>query len=130
MCTGAHSSPHLPTSATRAPFASRWRTAPTKVHWRIGSALCDRARSFWTSLCEPMGETDSQIGRPAERKRLLQRARLPLVSGKASVGILLLCLGVTALWVLPLARRFSAWVDVEIVLGLWWTVWTITLVYL
>jgi hypothetical protein len=77
-----------------------------------------------------MGDADSEIRPPAEPRRLLQRARLPLVSGRASAGILLLCLGVTALWVLPLAKRFSAWVDVEIVLGLWWAVWTITLVYL
>lgn len=77
-----------------------------------------------------MSNADPEIPPPGARPRLLQRARLPLVSGKASAAILLLCLGATALWIVPLARRFSPWIDVEIVLGLWWIVWAVTLVRL
>ncbi len=65
---------------------------------------------------------------PLERRAALVRtARLPLVSGKTSTAVLVACLVLTALLILPLARRFPPWIDVEIVLGLWWLVWVMVL---
>lgn len=73
-----------------------------------------------------MAGSDSEIPTP-RRRAFLKRARLPLVSGKTSVAVLLLCLGATAVWIIPFARKLPPWIDVEIVLALWWCVWAVTL---
>jgi hypothetical protein len=73
-----------------------------------------------------MADNDPEIPVP-KRRAFLKRARLPLVSGKTSVAVMLLCLGATAVWIIPFARKLPPWIDVEIVLALWWCVWTVTL---
>jgi hypothetical protein len=74
----------------------------------------------------PMGDlAPEEPKRP--RRPLLRRARLPIVSGKTSVAVMLLCLGTTAVWIIPFARHLPPWIDVEIVLAFWWAVWAGTL---
>lgn len=71
-------------------------------------------------------------GRPIRRpiRPASGALRLPLASGKFSAAVLALCLLVAAVVVLPLARRFPPWVDVEIVLAAWWVVWAVALAVL
>lgn len=67
---------------------------------------------------------------PHPSQRALARSvKLPLVSGKTSVFVLLASFGMTALLIVPVAGRFPPWVDVEIVLGIWWLVWLVSLSY-
>lgn len=79
-----------------------------------------------------MSEVDAPAPSSAQprRARLGRRLRLPLVSGKTSVMVLLACFLITGLLVVPLAGRFPAWIDVEILLGIWWIVWTAALTHL
>src|SRR4029077_9025632 len=64
------------------------------------------------------------------RTTLAESARLPLVSGKVSAGILVACLTLTAVLIIPLAKRFPPWIDFEIVLVGWWFVWVVALTLL
>jgi hypothetical protein len=54
---------------------------------------------------------------------------LPVVSGKATAAVLALCLGLTALIVLPLTGYFHMppWVRAELLLTVWWLVWVFAL---
>jgi hypothetical protein len=53
-----------------------------------------------------------------------------MVSGKASAAVLVVCFALTAVLIIPLARRLPPWVDFEIVLGMWWVVWAVALAVL
>jgi len=59
-----------------------------------------------------------------------ESVRVSAVSGKASAAILVACLALTAVLIIPLARRFPPWIDFEIVLVGWWLVWVIALAIL
>jgi hypothetical protein len=74
-----------------------------------------------------MGESSRDASKPTGRTPLARRAVLPLVSGKTSAALLGVCFLLTALIILPLAKRVPAWIDVEIVLGLWWAIWVVAL---
>lgn len=62
-------------------------------------------------------------GLPSLRKRL----KLPKVSGKGSVLVLVLCFAASAFIVLPLAWKQPAWIEAEVVLAAWWFVWAVFL---
>src|SRR5579871_3173068 len=64
-----------------------------------------------------------RMGLPPLRKRL----RLPKVSGKGSVVVLVLCFLASAFIVLPLAWKKPAWIEAELVLAAWWFVWAVFL---
>jgi hypothetical protein len=55
--------------------------------------------------------------------------RLPIVSGKATAAVVIVCLVLTALITVPLAGyfRMPPWIRFEIVLGVWWVIWVIAL---
>jgi hypothetical protein len=64
-----------------------------------------------------------RMGLPSLRKRL----KLPKVSGKGSVLVLVLCFAASAFIVLPLAWKKPVWIEVEVVLAAWWVVWAVFL---
>lgn len=74
-----------------------------------------------------MSDTVGEMTHPRRRRSWTKRVRLPLVSGKTSVLVLVLCFAMTGVLVVPVAGRFPAWIDFEIVLALWWVVWAVTL---
>jgi hypothetical protein len=61
---------------------------------------------------------------------LRARFRLPMVSGKTSALVLVLCFVMTAIIVVPLAWKMPAWVEAEIVVATWWGVWGVALALL
>ncbi len=63
------------------------------------------------------------------RQRLLALVRLPMASGRVSAAVLFACLVATAVLV-PMTLRLPAWIDIEIVLGLWWLIWVAALTVL
>jgi hypothetical protein len=65
---------------------------------------------------------ETQAPRKPLARRLARRMRLPRLSGKAAAAWLLVCLLLPAL-LIPAVVRLPVWVDVEIVLGVWWLVW-------
>jgi hypothetical protein len=71
-------------------------------------------------MSPPMEET--QAPRKPLARRLANRIRLPRLSGKAAAAWLVLCLLLPAV-LIPAVVRLPVWVDVEIVLGVWWLVW-------
>src|SRR5688572_2094195 len=68
----------------------------------------------------------SSTPRPPKRPRLAQRLRLPQVSGKWTVFWLLICLLITGLLIPPVLKK-PLWVELEIVVGVWWLLWGIVL---
>jgi hypothetical protein len=76
------------------------------------------------SPAERPGEAPAPRDRFA--RRLVRRARLPRLSGRASVAWLILCLLLPA-FLIPAAVRLPIWIDFEIVLGIWWLVWLLVL---
>ncbi len=77
-----------------------------------------------------MENLPSYPGTARSARTLAESARLPIVSGKVSAGILVACLVLTAVLIIPLARRFPPWIDFEIVLAGWWLVWVVALAIL
>jgi hypothetical protein len=67
-------------------------------------------------------ESASSTMRPARRGM-----RLPFLSGKSSAAVLFVCLAITAVMILPLIRKVPPWIDFEIIIAIWWVVWTIAL---
>ena len=65
---------------------------------------------------------ETQAPRQPLARRLAKRMRLPRLSGKAAAAWLLICLLLPAV-LIPAVVRLPIWVDVEIVLGVWWLVW-------
>lgn len=63
------------------------------------------------------------------RPKLRQRARLPLLSGKATALVVVLLFGLTAI-LIPVAVRLPVWIDAEIVVTAWWLIWIGVLTYL
>jgi hypothetical protein len=61
---------------------------------------------------------------------LAAQMRLPRLSGKLSAAVLVGCFALSALLVVPLARRFPPWIDFEIVVALWWLIWVVALTVL
>lgn len=72
-----------------------------------------------------MAETSS-TPQPPQRQRLSQRLRLPEVSGKWTVLWLLMCLIVTGLFI-PFVLKKPLWIELEIVVGIWWLIWGVVL---
>lgn len=67
---------------------------------------------------------------PAGKRQPLARAmKLPLVSGKVSALVLVVCFVLTAV-LIPMALRLERWLEYEIVLATWWLVWAVTLTLL
>jgi hypothetical protein len=60
----------------------------------------------------------------------LRRAALPVVSGKTSAIVLIICLILSAVIILPLSRRWPPWVEWELVFLAWWLIWIAVLTYL
>jgi hypothetical protein len=62
-------------------------------------------------------------------RRAARKLQLPLVSGKGSALVLFLCfLGAAAGVLLAgFTLHLPAWIDVEIMLALWWVVWIVAL---
>lgn len=77
-----------------------------------------------------MGEAKTPERTPRRKSALARAVSIPMVSGKSSAAILALCFVLTAVLVVPLARKFPPWVDFEIVVGLWWVVWAVALAIL
>ena len=65
---------------------------------------------------------ETQAPRKPLARRLANRMRLPRLSGKAAAAWLLICLLLPAV-LIPAVVRLPIWIDVEIVLGVWWLVW-------
>lgn len=66
----------------------------------------------------------------ARKHRPLARAvKLPLVSGKVSAVVLVVCFALTAV-LIPMALRLERWLEYEIVLATWWLAWAVTLTVL
>jgi hypothetical protein len=65
---------------------------------------------------------ETQAPRKPLARRLANRMRLPRLSGKAAAAWLVLFLLLPAV-LIPAVVRLPVWVDVEIVLGVWWLVW-------
>jgi hypothetical protein len=92
---------------------------------------------------KPTQETDSpmaacanleaQTGEAAEIRRqrpsLAECVRLPNLSGTASAAWLACCLLLTGA-LIPVALRLPCWVEFEIVLACWWTIWLVVLTWL
>jgi hypothetical protein len=59
----------------------------------------------------------------------IRRVRFPVVSGKASAAVLVVCLILTALIIIPLAGYFQLppWIRVELLLAVWWLIWIMAL---
>src|SRR5438552_5512143 len=78
-----------------------------------------------------MDEIDDAAAIPsgARRAALARGVRLPLVSGKTSAAVLLACFALTSLIIFPLKGWLPLWVDVEILLGVWWVVWMAALAH-
>jgi hypothetical protein len=69
---------------------------------------------------------------PEERtaiRRAARKVQLPLISGKGSVLILVLCFAAAAagVFLAGFTLHFPMWIDFEIMLALWWVVWAIAL---
>ena len=65
-----------------------------------------------------------------DRPRItLTRRIASVVSGKGSAALLVLCFALSAI-ILPVAAHLPRWVEFEMVIGAWWVIWTIALVYL
>jgi hypothetical protein len=77
-----------------------------------------------------MENLPSEARESRSRATLAESAKLPMVSGRVSAGVLVICLALTAVLIIPLARRFPPWIDFEIVLGGWWLVWVIAIAIL
>lgn len=60
---------------------------------------------------------------PSPRSR---RWRVPYISGKWTVFWMFCCLGLTAL-LIPALLRLPRWIEFEIVLAVWWMIWTFAL---
>ncbi len=74
---------------------------------------------------------DPSVARTPSRKQALAHSvRLPLVSGKSNAAILLACFALTSLIIFPLKGHLPMWIDVEILLGVWWLVWSAALICL
>ena len=74
-----------------------------------------------------MNESPTSETRPSEEpRRQGSLLRLPRLSGKATAACLVAFFLATAL-LIPGVVRLPLWVDVEIVLGVWWLTWLILL---
>jgi hypothetical protein len=62
-------------------------------------------------------------------KITLTRRVAGVVSGKGSAALLVLCFALSSI-ILPVAAHLPRWVEFELVIGAWWVIWTIALVYL
>jgi hypothetical protein len=69
---------------------------------------------------------ESSTPQPPNRPRFARRLRLPEVSGKWTVFWLLVCLIITAL-LIPLVLKKPLWVELEIVVVVWWLLWGVVL---
>jgi hypothetical protein len=65
--------------------------------------------------------------KPPKRPRFSQRLRLPEVSGKWTVIWLLVCFTLTAALIPILLRRAKPWIEMEIVVAVWWILWALIL---
>ncbi|HYV34830.1 MAG TPA: hypothetical protein VE988_03940 [Gemmataceae bacterium] len=64
-------------------------------------------------------------------RRATQKLRLPMVSGRGSMGVLLLCFCTAAAmtWTIGLMMHLPIWVEFEIMLAAWWIVWIFALAH-
>ncbi|MCE9530282.1 MAG: hypothetical protein K8T89_03980, partial [Planctomycetes bacterium] len=63
---------------------------------------------------------------PSKRPPLKERLRLPHVSGFWTVLWLLACFVLTGI-LLPLVLKLQPWIEFEIVVGIWWLLWSMIL---
>lgn len=63
---------------------------------------------------------------PRNRRRPTRGLRLPEVSGKWTVIWLLVCFILTGI-LIPVVLKLPHWIEYEIVVGVWWIVWTMIL---
>lgn len=56
-------------------------------------------------------------------------SRLPSISGTWSAAILVLCFALSAV-LLPVAAHLPRWVEFELVLVVWWLVWTVAIAWM
>jgi hypothetical protein len=77
------------------------------------------AESSDLSREESVGDSPQELPESVVELRGRRRFRL---SGFATAGWLLLVLGMTGL-LIPTVLRLPIWIDFEIVLGIWWTIW-------
>lgn len=74
-----------------------------------------------------MASSDEQT--VTKRGRVARALAIPAVSGKVSVLWLVVCFVLSAV-LAPMVLRLPRWIEFEIVVGLWWGVWLITLTWL
>jgi hypothetical protein len=78
----------------------------------------------------PLDPDDAAEERARKRmglKPLRTALKLPMVSGRSSALVLVLCLVMTAAIVVPLARKMPPWIEAELVVAGWWIVWAVAL---
>jgi hypothetical protein len=73
-----------------------------------------------------MGDSPVSVDSPVRKPSLAKRVRLPRLSGKASAAWLVVCFALTAV-LIPIALRLPRWIEFEIVLAVWWSLWLIVL---
>lgn len=66
---------------------------------------------------------------PSRRRKLLEKAKLPMLSGLATAMVVVGLLAVTAILV-PVLFGQPTWIEAEIVLAMWWLIWIGVLTYL
>src|SRR5947209_9412235 len=67
------------------------------------------------------------VVRVSPRQALAQTMRLPRVSGKVSVAVLVACFALPAVVIFIIARRLPTWIRSEMAVGVWWLVWAVAL---
>ena len=80
-------------------------------------------------IAEEMNDNQKRLEQPAVEPSAAQRLRYSRLSGKASAVWLVVCFGLTAV-LIPMVFRLPRWVNFEIVLALWWSVWLFVLTWL
>jgi hypothetical protein len=76
-----------------------------------------------------MDVNEKPLGQPAFQPSAARRLPLPRLSGKAIAVSLVVCFGLTAV-LIPMVFRLPRWINFEIVLALWWSVWLFVLTWL
>ncbi len=92
---------------------------------RIPCPDCGEANLATDTVCLKCGRALRVMPRPSVRG-MVQRARLPMVSGRTSALVLAACFGLSGV-LIPVAAHLPRWVEFELVFAAWWIAWVAAL---